>query len=336
MATVFEKTWQFDFNRVPADNTTVLLLSKSFLWWLKAFLKGEQGGALAGLWTCVGSSDSVTAGMDSVDRWTAAFDATKIVRAAAGVAHSWIVLKSPAIPTAAGALNFYCIIDVAGAADNTALNLVFSKALPTGGTITARPVATDEWAHTASQQLNDNTNGASRFHGDLATDGSWLISTSKIGSGFAGLAIGFFPFAEARAADLYPVATYAAWNAAVGVGSGGWGYTIFANAANWRSFFYNGGGVSSGGTPLQPCNGAGTSMVNNSSTFPDFIDGAVNDFPVYFWDDTVGKRSLRGRLVDVRWALGVPGQGTTEPLAGPPASCILGACWLPSNQAPLL
>src|SRR3954451_9780282 len=172
MPTTVEKSWQFDPNRLAADNTTVIQLSRAFVWWMKAFLTGQIGGAAQGLWSVYGSCDGVTAGLDAVDRWTLAFDGTKIVRAAAGVAHSWMVLKSPLLATPAGDLNFSAILDFSGVADSTPLNLVFCKTAPPGGTTTARPVSVDEWAHTPSLQLNDNTNGTMRFHGFMPTDGS--------------------------------------------------------------------------------------------------------------------------------------------------------------------
>jgi hypothetical protein len=86
--TTFEKTWQFDLNRAAADNTTALGLIKSFYWWWKEFLQGHMVDPIAGvapsagMWTVLGSSDSVTGALDGVDRWqtSGAYDGTKLVR----------------------------------------------------------------------------------------------------------------------------------------------------------------------------------------------------------------------------------------------------------------
>lgn len=129
-----------------------------------------------GLWTCAGSSDAVTAGMDAVDRWGAIYDGTKIVRAAGAVAHSWIVLKSPVLNGA----NWYLTIDFNSASDATT-RFVFAKAAPTGGSIAARPTSTQEW-HVrpdntiADQTLNDGASASSRLHAGMSTDGGFYMN----------------------------------------------------------------------------------------------------------------------------------------------------------------
>jgi hypothetical protein len=140
-----EKTWNDpDVNRPHfAASTSTADQVRGFLWYVKAWLTGQIGGATRGLWTVVGSSDGATAGMDGVDRWGAVYDGTKLIRAAAGNAHSWMVLRSPGI-TAGGltSVPFYMIIE--WSASDVAPTFYGCKALPTGGTITARPTSTDE------------------------------------------------------------------------------------------------------------------------------------------------------------------------------------------------
>lgn len=85
-----------------AINTSSANAAKNWLWLLKAALKNEiTTGTLTGarhansVWTCVGSSDGVTAAFDANDRWgTVSFDPTKIVQASSGTAHSWILLQN--------------------------------------------------------------------------------------------------------------------------------------------------------------------------------------------------------------------------------------------------
>lgn len=342
MATVFEKTWQFDINRAPSDNTTVLLLSKSLVWYLKAFLTGQQGGAASGLWSCYYSCDSATAGTaaDGVDRWGGGtFDGTKIVRAAAGVAHSWFVLKSPSIASPFGSTNWYCIIDFSGSADNTPINLVFSKAAPTGGTTTARPTSTDEWTHAANSQLNDNTNGAMKFHGLLATDGNFVLFASKTGSGLSSFGIIFQVLSNpGRTGDLYPVATFIGYStSATGPFDCQSNGLIVNTVGAWRMRLFDGSSVSTTTT-------AGGVIYNTSSMLQslsyqaaktDFTDGDVGDAPVYLLNNDASKASKRGRLADICFIVGNPAQGATEPPAGPPASMVVGGLWLPTNTAPI-
>src|SRR3954465_5110962 len=90
MPTTFEKSWFLDPNRPhPAGSTSVLDQGKAQLWYWKAFLKGDVGGATLGLWAVIGSSDGVTAALDGIDRWigaggSAVYDGTKINRGLQG------------------------------------------------------------------------------------------------------------------------------------------------------------------------------------------------------------------------------------------------------------
>lgn len=92
------------------------------------------------MWSTRYSCDSVTAGSagDGVDRWDSITD---LVWAAAGVAHSWYVVRNTAIDT-----NCELLISCEGASGNGALlTIVLSPSAGfTGGTTTARPTATDE------------------------------------------------------------------------------------------------------------------------------------------------------------------------------------------------
>jgi len=98
---------------------------------------GLKGGPAA--WSVAGSGDGVdpASGMDAVDRWT---NRTKVVMAAGN--HSWIVVKQPALGSAPGYLQV--CIDFNSATNGT-LSVVFSRAAGfTGGSISARPTATDQ------------------------------------------------------------------------------------------------------------------------------------------------------------------------------------------------
>jgi hypothetical protein len=86
-------------------------------------------------WTCQGSSDSSTAALDGVDRLTS----NGAIVAASSGAHSWIVLKQPATGLQV------CIDWLTTHGNVYYISVVISVAAGfTGGTITARPTATDE------------------------------------------------------------------------------------------------------------------------------------------------------------------------------------------------
>lgn len=322
MATTFEKTWQTALNVAPSDNATVLGLSRSYLWFVKAFLKGETGGATTGLWTCVGSSDSVTAGMDNSDRWGATYDGTKIVRASGAVAHSWIVLKSPNF-TAGGitAVPFYMIIQYNGTLDYQAI-FVFSKAAPTGGSITARPTATDEWVHSAGQgQVNDNTTGAHKFNGWLATDGNFAFGAAKTTTGIMQVGQLFHVLSNANSVDLYPACSLVFYSAT--------GAFLVSGVIRGRTA--DGTVTFSAGNHAYPRGSSDT--VAMSTTTGDVTVGRYHRLITWLFVADAAVPSIRGRFADI--VVAAPSaasvQGYVEPGTGAPAAAILGNLWFPVN-----
>lgn len=324
MPTAFEKTWQTSLNVTPSDNTTVLGLARSYLWFAKAFLKGETGGATQGLWACVGSSDSATAGMDGVDRWGATYDGTKIVRASGAVAHSWIVLKSPSF-TAGGIVNvpFYMTIDFSSTVDSQTI-FVFSKALPVGGTVTARPTATDEWAHTAAQgQVNDNTTGAFKFSGWLATDGNFALGAAKTTTGIMQVGQTFHVLSNANANDLYPACSFVSYVAS-GIGAFVVGQLIHGRSADGTVAFASGNQAYPRGV---------SDPINMAVATADVTIGKSLRLPTWLYVADGAAQSVRGRFADLVVAApsAAGNQGYVEPATGAPVSTILGNLWFPCN-----
>lgn len=86
-------------NVATTNNTSTANIEKNYWWMLKAALRNELGSTTAGtrhansVWTCIGSSDGVTAALDGVDRWGATFDPTKLISNNGG-SHSWIILEN--------------------------------------------------------------------------------------------------------------------------------------------------------------------------------------------------------------------------------------------------
>ena len=155
------KTWSSRMN-VPfgSNNTTATLIHQFAVWSLKQHLIDAHtaDGTLSGtrnansVWTVVGSSDGSTAGMDGVDRWTTTFTPSKLVRASAGSAHSWIVLRN----TASG---WQICLDMNNTA-NTSMGIIFARnsAGFTGGSTTSRPTASaNEEISVGSRQAPSNS-----------------------------------------------------------------------------------------------------------------------------------------------------------------------------------
>lgn len=88
-------------------------------------------------WTVQGSSNSVAAGMDAVDRWSTA---SNLVWQSPGSAHSWIVLRQTGISA-----TFELCVDLVplSAAGGNATIVVSPNAF-SGGSTTARPTAVNE------------------------------------------------------------------------------------------------------------------------------------------------------------------------------------------------
>src|SRR5262245_7305465 len=84
------KTWQHDNNLNGGFNGSDSFDQGA----LFVLVKDAMQNFALNPWTCEGSSDSATAGMDAVDRLT---DYTKVVRG--GGAHAWIVLEQDASGT---------------------------------------------------------------------------------------------------------------------------------------------------------------------------------------------------------------------------------------------
>jgi hypothetical protein len=148
-------------------------------------------------WTVVGSSNSIAAGMDAVNRWVTAAN----VVGAPG-AHSWIVLYQ-------AATGLYRTYDMLVAAMNTA-TIVDSYVLPTGGSTTARPTSTVESVRISSAAwggLSTSTNNNCVLNVVMSTDGlNTFVWTNAINV-CTGLHMMCRPTTPANA-WLNPVVTY--------------------------------------------------------------------------------------------------------------------------------
>lgn len=157
-----DKTWQFDVNQIMPDLGSQLTSGRRLMRTIKNSLVGFGSNP----WTVRYSSNSAVAGTagDGVDRWTADTD---LVWAAGN--HSWIVLRQTGIAT-----NFELCIDLNFGTIYNASLIASPSAGFTGGTISARPTATDEFSVSVQNGWGLNggaTANAGALHVMQSTDG---------------------------------------------------------------------------------------------------------------------------------------------------------------------
>ncbi len=156
----FTKTWQTLVNQNPGFTSTYKELAQRVLWGIKERLIGVSSGP----WTVVGSSDAVSANLSGTDLWV---DYADLVWDTGD--HSWIVLKQTGITS-----NFQLCISLDQADENTIIMVYSPTAGFTGGTISARPTATDEYVFANGVKWLGSTSASFRslpFHIFQSSDG---------------------------------------------------------------------------------------------------------------------------------------------------------------------
>lgn len=336
-------TWYTRANMLFADVTTAANINKSYFFMLKDVLKGNASGGTEGplsrpgstFWTVEGSSDGSTAGMDGVDRWTNTFNASLLVQAASGAAHSWIVLKSPN-----GLGPLYMCIDLNSATTTTA-GVVFSLNAFTGGSTTNRPTTTNAFAAGTSADpilttnaalVSDNTL-ASTYRGHFSTDanGAFNFMMSRDGTGICSNFMAVFVAADRNASDNTYIqhCIFHALNSGVGAPS----IDAVGSTSSWV-----GNRSQSGGTPNTT--GGLSRWTFGGSAFPGVatVDQGGTDFralPLYIHSLTTSNMSWRGRVPDI-WAVGNITIGSSYPNAVSPTQHVIGTALIPMSVVPIL
>ena len=227
-----EKNWQFVWNHSYTPSSG-LDLTRYSLWFIAASLTGNFGGMTgSGLWSLYASSDSITAGTDSTDRWQLAgpYDGTKIVRGNGTAAHSWIVLRSPYVKD-----SYWYMTLSFNTSNDLYIKMAFSKSPPTNGstTVTAYetnthwPVFASSWGqYTGLEFIFSLGQYPWRYIVSLAEDGQFFFHGFKQGLVAMIQAIHFSPLSDSQPSDLYPIHTYAT------AGTPGSGYYPFYAGGN--------------------------------------------------------------------------------------------------------
>lgn len=331
------KTYYTDSNVAFADTSTTVLLYKSWLFMLKSLLIGNQtgtngtSGAAPGgaLWTVESSCDSSTANLVGTDLWTSTYNAAKIVRAAAGTAHSWIVLKSP---VALGP--YYMCIDYASAADTT-FTLTFSKAaFSTGGTTLNRPTSTGEWGNTALV-LGDATTGTTyRACCTRDANGGFYLYTARNAAGFFNSFFCMAPMTETRTGEAHNILA----GTFMTIGTRGVLQGTAAAVTNWVTAT---GGFSSRSPSnnFSPDSNASSGLMvpptSNTAYWNSVVsnqaDSLTDAFPAYYYfsGNSVGVTAVRGKLPDVFAINSQRSVGNTEPSTGDPEQVVIGNFLIP-------
>jgi hypothetical protein len=197
------------------DVSTSLVINQYALFATKAFLLNQlTGGTTVGtrhansVWTCLGSGDGVTAGLDGTDRWTTTFTPSKIVGAASGTAHSWIALRN-------ANAGYDIVFDFNSVGGGTwGWYATKSSVGLTGGSTTTRPGSaadTEAWmcgtgavtAATATSQWGDSTTGTPHYITFVTgtTGKRWYFSGHRSGTGLAHSFAGWWEGVGAHASD---------------------------------------------------------------------------------------------------------------------------------------
>jgi hypothetical protein len=279
-----DKTWQYTINQRVAAGSTA---ARSVLFGIKNAMKAFALNP----WTVVGSSNSVAAALDAVDRWAAATNL--VYTAAGGTAHSWIVLKQAGVLS-----NFQICIDLVtaiGASDHGNANFIVSpNAGFTGGSTTNRPTATDEAEFTWTDRWTFmNTTRAYVWHAMQSTDGQ--CTRIFVMNGGCNVSVMFIDkLKNPRAAITQPFAC--------SVQASADGTTDAATINAFTNFLsLNVRFSTTNGQAALTGEGAFSQVLSNHQRFADDIDGSYWLSPMGVYSYTAGARGHYGTLYDMWW-----------------------------------
>lgn len=333
------KTWYTSANLAWADTSTILRANASILFALKGLLTqvltgtagtGGQPPASAA-WTVDSSSDGTTAGAgDNLGGGT--FTAAKWVRAAAGVAHTWFVLKSPA---SAGILDgpWYMMVSFGTGSDSNII-VGISKNAPTGGTTTADPTSSPAQSLFTTFAALPGVAAAGKSHIVMDAKGSFRYHYSLNGSNRF---CGFWNLEElvetkandsARIVFIIDMLNSGTGAPRFGTTNLGGGYRGYAN---------------DGVTPLTSSTGRVMNIQWNGNTDAstrttvNATDSKADGLPVaYLYDVTAAHLGMRGRVPDVWYMGGQVAVGAGSPSGAAPDRVLAGDILTPFSVTPSL
>jgi hypothetical protein len=268
-------------------------------------MKDKFKGAALGAWTVVSSSNAVTA--NTSDHWNANAD---IVGAAAGVAHSWIVIKQTGI-----AANFQVLIDITNVSVNQADFYVSPAVGFTGGTTTNAPTASDSSKlFTGITWWNGVSAGNLVYNSDVSTDGTvsrfFVFNANKVA--------GYFSFS----APQNPVSGWTAPFAMMLFSANGADCLTYnaVNASAPTNMAIRATPVVGPNPTVGLCTvsseGVAGGTTNTIGQLELVANDASGDFPLVtcgITSVTVGARGRHGNIFDLWWGSTTPVTGDTYP-----------------------
>lgn len=328
------KTWQFAWNLSNAISTVEGTDCSDLFVRVKNALKGFGSSP----WAVVGSSNSVVAALDGVDRIAAIANVVKNP-----AAHSWIVLKQAGVSGTNTSLCF----DFNSSQANLISIVVSPGAGFTGGSTTARPTATDE--HVIMNQDYWLANGGSRqyrAHVLQSTDGQCtriFVETNNLNI--------FFLMVD-RAKNPVPAWTnpcvYMLRANGLGNGIAGPNNLNLGFVTSVTPQFY---GIAPDGTTRMSLNGTvegygsgtGATPVPAIFNYGNELEAAAGRANVYHYVSvglmhtaTAGMRGRHGELFDMWFTSTLLSDGDGAPAAGTKDFCVLGEMIVPNNGTSVL
>lgn len=321
------KTWRFQVNQAAAAGADGTAACQNLMFAIKQSLIGAgawtdsagAGAAPAGNWVVDYSCDGVTAGAkgDGTDRWTVA---TKLVWAAVGVAHSWIVLKQTGIGATFEML-IDCTTGVAVAYISTSIGGF------TGGTTLNRPTAPADECILLNTAVwgGRNSATASTVHVFNSTDGA----CTRVFACRSGQIASFWMIDK----PIEPATNWATPNVACVIGDSAAApttmttYGTFSNAPatygrttqNYAAYLGQ-----------EASNLAGTLGI--AQTVANDLGGSWPIYPSYVYSLTPNSREQLGRLADFYWGSTALADSDYFPAAGPQQFVVFGDMIMPWNQ----
>lgn len=299
------KTWtspgQFSVNNAVFDQGSVQATLRLLLRSIKNAMKAFPSNG----WTVTGSSDAVTAGMDATDRWSAD---SKLVGAAEGVNHSWIVLKQASINTN------YCVLINLQSSNLGAVDFwVSPNAAFTGGSITNRPTSTQEFQITSATEWISYTTPF-KYHAIQSDDGQCTRIIVNGASQVKSLWVFDRPQSP-HASWTDPCVQYV------------YGTSDDTGAATYDKLHYNKPTNETSSRPRVKFPFGVSEAHWTGETFRDYPAGVLQNFPedlssawairpIAIHTELQGTRGRVGRLFDLYWGTRGVSMGDTYPASG--------------------
>lgn len=319
----------FVHGNIPYPTTSSIaniMSSAAFLAASKLLNTAVTGGTTSGsrgsgsLWTCLGSSDGTTAGIDATNRWTAQ---NKVIFNSNGSSHSWMLMRNTTI-----GIDLLLDCNSTGTGNIRAAACWTADGVFSGGSTTAGPTATFEFDARASGGVGAGTNAI--FQGDIVTagtnylnficsdDGTFKIFTTRSGFGIFTGVLELHKTTGSDPSDHYAVQLIMdGLNSSRGVyGAGG---MTSASACACRSI--NNVNSTVGGWQTSGTFG-GTSEPGTVGT-----DGGTSNFIAYSIDcyTNSGTPAYRGQMVD-NYFIGTAQVGLSFPSAAAQTHVVVGDC----------